>query len=327
MKRMEFGGAVTEATAYNFARLSAKRQREFLRAYFGKNGLNYDWVRISIGSNDFCLSSYEYTKRKDLRDFSIERDREYIIPMLKKILEYKDVKVIASPWSPPSFMKTNGQLVGGKLKRNHYKIYAQYIRKWLKAYAEEGIKVGYITPQNEPEAEQRWESCVYNYRQLKRLIYKHLVPALRGFDTKILIWDHNKEKLSEVAHVLLDGISRDKIAGIAFHWYKGIHEREMRTVRRDFPELMMVASEMCCGFSPYDKREWQKDAELYIRELQADKECGVDVWIDWNMLLDWEGGPTHVGNNVKSPVILNERGDDFILTPIYDALLGFVKEK
>ena len=328
MKKMELGGAVTEATAYNFAKLSAKRQNDFIRACFGKKGLNYKWVRIAIGSNDFCLTPYEYTMRKSLRDFSIEADKRYIIPMLKKILAYKDVKIIASPWSPPSFMKTNKQLVrGGRLKRNYYETYARYIRKWLQTYATEGIKVDYITPQNEPEAVQRWESCTFNYRQQKRWIYKYLVPALEGIKTEILVWDHNKEKLSEAAHALLDGMPREKIAGLAFHWYRGTHEREMKKVRRDFPEIMMVASEMCCGFSPYSKRGWKKDAELYRRELETDAECGVEVWLDWNMLLDRRGGPSHARNYVKSPIIMNEADDDFILTPIYEAILEFAQGK
>ena len=209
MKRMELGGALTEATAYNFAKLGAKRQDDFIRACFSKKGLNYNWVRIAIGSNDFCLTPYEYTMKKSLRDFSIDVDKKYIIPMLKKILAYKKVKIIASPWSPPSFMKTNKQLTGGgRLKRNYYATYARYIQKWLQAYAEEGIKVDYITPQNEPEAIQIWESCIFSYRQQKRWIYKHLVPALADFETEILVWDHNKEKLSEVAHSLLDSMPR-----------------------------------------------------------------------------------------------------------------------
>ena len=79
------GGAITEATGYNFAKLSKKKQEQLLDAYYGEDGLDYRWGRISIGSNDFCLSPYEYTKKRDMSDFSIERDRQYILPMLKKL--------------------------------------------------------------------------------------------------------------------------------------------------------------------------------------------------------------------------------------------------
>jgi glucosylceramidase len=82
---------------------------------------------------------------------------------------------------------------------------------------------------------------------------------------------------------------------------------------------------MCCGFSPYDEKEWQKDAVLYLKEIMTDINCGTRAWIDWNMLLDHNGGPSYCKNYVKSPVILNEAGNDFILTPIYEALKTFAK--
>ena len=92
-----------------------------------------------------------------------------------------------------------------------------------------------------------------------------------------------------------------------------------------YPDKMLVSSEMCCGFSPYDEADWQKDAKLYLGELMTDINCGTTAWLDWNMLLDYHGGPSYCHNFVKSPVILNEAGDDFILTPIYDALKSFAK--
>ena len=81
------GGAITEATAYNFAKLSPKKQQKLLDAYYGKDGLDYRWCRISIGSNDFCLKSFEYTKKNNLRDFSIEHDKKWVLPMLQKVIK------------------------------------------------------------------------------------------------------------------------------------------------------------------------------------------------------------------------------------------------
>ena len=99
----------------------------------------------------------------------------------------------------------------------------------------------------------------------------------------------------------------------------------MWAVRQKYPDAMLVSSEMCCGFSTYDEQEWRKDAALYLKEIMTDINCGTCAWIDWNMLLDYRGGPSYCKNFVKSPVILNEAGDDFILTPIYDALKSFAK--
>ncbi len=315
------GGAITEATAYNFEKLSSEKQKDFIDAYYGKDGLDYTWGRVAIGSNDFCLTPYECTVKKNMGDFSISVDEQYVLPLLKKILQRKELILVASPWSPPSFMKTNKGLFGGKLKRNCYSVFARYLRKWLEAYKDSGVEIEYITPQNEPMAIQEWESCVYDFVQQRRLIYKYLIPELKSLNTKILVWDHNKTNLREVARELLtDGLEEDKVAGLAFHWYEGIYESEMRAVKKEFSNKLLIATEMCCGFSEYDINKWKDDAELYIKEIFADVNAGVDAWIDWNMLLDWRGGPSHKQNYVKSPVIMNRDDDDFILTPIYEHL-------
>ncbi|MBR2754100.1 hypothetical protein IKD82_03005 [Candidatus Saccharibacteria bacterium] len=324
------GGAITEATAFNFSKLDSKKQQELLDAYYGKNGLNYHWARVSIGSNDFCLKPYEYSQKKDLSDFSIQHDKRYVLPMLKKIVEEKDLKILASPWSPPKCLKlARKNRLSGKLKFWRYKTYARYIRKWLEAYAEEGIDIDYITPQNEPFAKQIWESCTYSYLAQKRLAYKYLARQLDGLKTQILLWDHNKGRLAETANRLFNGkyateYGREKkVAGLCYHWYDGIFPDQMWQVRQKYPGIVMLSSEMSCGFSPYNKLKWQKDASLYCRELFADINAGANAFIDWNMLLSWQGGPSHCKNYVKSPIILNEKEDDFVLTPIYEALKNF----
>lgn len=326
------GGAITEATAYNYARLSPDKKRRLLEAYYGKNGLDYRWGRLSIGSNDFCLEPYEYTARLDLSDFSVRHDEQWVIPMVKDVLRKRAVKFVASPWSPPSFMKLRLDRYNfSVLKPWYYEDFARYIRMWLEAYKGQGVKVDYITLQNEPRARQIWESCVYSYKAQRKMAYQYLTNELAGFDTQILLWDHNKSKLSKVADKLFNGshvtkYGRDeKVAGLCFHWYDGIFPGEMWRVRQKYPDILMLSSEMSCGFSPYDEKSWQKDALLYCRELFADINAGAGAFIDWNMLLDWEGGPTYCENYLKSPVILNEAGDDFILTPIYDVLKKFAK--
>lgn len=326
------GGAITEATAYNFAKLKLKKQKELIDTYYGKNGLDYRWGRLSIGSNDFCLKTFEYTKRIDLSDFSIEHDRRWVLPMLKKIMQKKDLRLVASPWSPPRCMKLVwGRGLSGILKPWCYDNYARYIRKWLEAYIEEGIKIDYITPQNEPRAAQTWESCIYSYRSQRKLAYKYLVKELSGLDTKILLWDHNKGDLTRASNKLFTknhasefGYDK-KVAGLCYHWYDGVFSDQMWQTRQKFSDILMVSSEMSCGFSPYDKLEWRNDANLYFRELFADINSGTSAFIDWNMLLSWQGGPSYCKNYLKSPVILNEKGDDYILTPIYVALRKFVR--
>ena len=306
------GGAITEATAYNFSKLSPVKQKKLLDAYYGKDGLDYRWCRLSIGSNDFCLKSYEY----DLKNFSIDHDKQWVIPMLKQIR--KDLTFIAAPWSPPKKMKIIPKLrFGGRLKPWCYDDYAVFVKLWLDAYKEEGIEIDYLSPQNEPRARQIWESCKYSYRAQRKL-----AEAFKDLGPKLLLWDHNKKHLLKVADKLLPN---SPAAGLCFHWYDGTHPDQMWAVHQKYPDKMLVSSEMCCGFSPYDEADWQKDARLYLGELMTDINCGTTAWLDWNMLLDYHGGPSYCHNFVKSPVILNEAGEDFILTSIYDALKSFAK--
>ena len=327
-----FGGAITEATAFNYSGLSSTKKHQLIEAYYGKNGLDYRWGRLSIGSNDFCLKPYEYTKKTDLSDFSIKHDEKWVIPMVKDVLKKKTVQFVASPWSPPEYMKLG-------LKAHHYSFlkpwcfddFAKYIRLWIEAYRKRGIDISYVTIQNEPRARQIWESCVYSFKAQRKLAYKYLTDELDDCDTQILLWDHNKNKLSKTADKLFEGkyVTRsglsEKVAGLCFHWYDGVFPDEMWKVRQKYPDILMLSSEMSCGFSPYDEVSWQNDAKLYLRELFADINAGTNAFIDWNMLLDFQGGPSYCKNYLKSPIILNGSGDDFILTPIYDALRRFVK--
>ncbi len=316
------GGAITEATAYNYAKLNPSKKRQLLDAYFSKNGLDYRWGRLSIGGNDFCLKPYEYTKRVGLSDFSIKHDEKWVLPMLGDILRKKNLCLVATPWSPPKCMKFTLRNFS-MLKPWCYDEYAKYIRKWLEEYAKKGVKINYLTPQNEPRAAQIWESCVYSYSAQRKLAYKYLVKELDDYSIQLLLWDHNKKRLAKVADKLLRGKEygrTKKIAGLCYHWYNGIFPDKMWQVRQKYPEIMMLSSEMCCGFSPYDEEAWQNDARLYLRELFADINTGASAWIDWNMLLSWQGGPSYCKNFVKSPIILNKTEDDYILTPIYHAL-------
>lgn len=322
------GGAITEASAFNFAKLSPQKQRQLIDAYYGKEGLDYRWGRLSIGSNDFCLKSYEYGHRP----FSISHDQKYVLPMLRQILNRKNLTLVASPWSPPRRFKIiPKRRFGGLLKPWRYRSYAKYMRDWLDAYAKEGIKIRYITPQNEPHAIQIWESCFFSYRAQRKLAYKYLADELHDLDVQILLWDHNKKHLAKVADKLFTGShvtiigQKEKIAGLCYHWYNGIFPDQMWQVRQKYPDILMLSSEMCCGYSPYDERDWQNDANLYLRELFADINTGASAWIDWNLFLNWQGGPSYCKNFVKSPIILNEAEDDFILTPIYRALQSFAK--
>ena len=307
-----FGGAITEASGYNYSKLSIENKKRFIADYYSENGLNYNWGRVSIASNDFCLSSYECSEKKDLSDFNIERDKKYIIPLLKDILKEKKLTLIASPWSPPKMYKSIKSLyLGCKLKEKYYDSYSDYLIKWLDSYKNENINIDYITMQNEPLARQRWESCVFNLEEQKKFIYNNLLPKLK--DTKLLLWDHNKEMLYDNFEYLYK--ENDKIAGVAFHYYSGSHFNNLKMIREKYPEILMINTEMCCGYKEYNEKDWISDAEWYMKDIFGDLNNGVNAYLDWNIILDKKGGPTHKNNFVNSPILLDN--EEFIKTPIY----------
>ena len=311
------GGAVTEASSYNMDKLSEEEKQDFINAYYSKEGLNYNLGRVAIASNDFCLKKYQLAKKRDLRDFSIDHDRQSIIPNIKEIQKMKKIDFVASPWSPPRFMKTNWLLIfGGHLRKKYYDLYSEYLTRFIKAYNDEGINIKYLTIQNEPEARQIWESCVFSLEQQKNFIYNYMIPKMEKYklDTKLLVWDHNKERLSEVAKFLIQ--KNPYIAGIGYHYYTGPHPEQVKKTREEFKDIMMIHTEGCCGFSPYDEIGWTNDGEIYIDDIINDINNGGNGYIDWNIFLDYKGGPTDKRNFCKSPIILDEN-NHYKLTPIY----------
>ena len=303
-----FGGAITEASSYCYNLLPDEKKQAFLKDYFDNN---YSICRLCIGSSDFSMKSYSYATKKDLSDFNINHDMTHIIPLIKNAFKMNPrLKFIASPWSPPSFMKTNKILsLGGHLSENYYSLYAEYLSKYILAYQEEGISIDYITVQNETSAIQIWESCLYTPEQEVNFITNYLVPAFEKYNisTKILVHDHNKEKLFSKANIeFASERARNSIAGMAFHWYSGDHYENIELVRKYYPEKLLIHTEGCFG---YMKDECNYH---YAQDIIDDLNAGTNAYIDWNILLDSKGGPNHVKNYCMAPIMLNKENTDYI---------------
>ena len=307
-----FGSAITESAAYNYQCLSLKNKKRFLNDYFSKDGLNYQFGRLSIGSNDFSLKSFVYARKKDLSDFNVNQDKKYVVPFLKDILNIKNITLVASPWSPPRMYKRLPILRWGiGLSKRHYDRYSDYLIKYLNEYQKLGINVDYLTMQNEPDARQRWESCKYSLDEQKTFIYGYLLPKLNN--TKLLLWDHNKDNLASIVDYLYcDNV---KIAGTCFHYYTKHCFDEIKKIRKKYPDMLLINSEMCTGYSSYNEINWISDAEYYLNDIIGDMNSGVNAYLDWNILLNACGGPTHSKNYVKSASILKD--DNYIKSPIY----------
>ena len=314
-----FGGAFTEAAGYCFSKLPQDRQNQFIDDYFSEEGNNYTLCRTHIGSCDFCLDTYSYSNNESLSDFNIDRDKKFIIPMMKKAFEKnKDIKMVASPWSPPAFMKSNKKLKhGGKLLDKYKNLWAEYLVKYLNAYKEEGINIDYMTIQNEPKAAQFWESCQYTAKEEQELIKNHISPAFKKNDinTKLLIWDHNKERVVYRAKEIFDDPEvKDMVAGIGYHYYSGDYFENVKTFKEIYPDKLAIHTEGCTGYERLwfrKRRRRVPNAEIYAHDIIGDLNNGANGYIDWNMMLDYHGGPTHIHNQCNSPIMLNKKGNNY----------------
>lgn len=311
------GGALTEAAAYTYARMSAEKQQQLLALFFG-DGNHYNFCRLHIQSCDFALGNYAYVedaKDTGLDSFSIERDRKYIIPFAKAALEKNSkIQFLASPWSPPAFMKTNGEMNhGGKLKKEYYQMWADMVARYVSAYRDEGIAIQQLTVQNEPAAVQTWDSCIFSGVEEAEFACRYLRPALdraQHSDVKINVWDHNKEKILERAaeSFSVEG-ARDVIDGIAFHWYTGEHFDALEEVRRQYPDKALIFTEGCVEYSRFEAENQIQNAEMYAHDIIGDFNAGMNGFIDWNLILDRQGGPNHVGNYCDAPVMCDVDAD------------------
>lgn len=325
-----FGGAFTESTGYSIKQLPLDKQNQIYEDYFSKDGLNYSLGRLPIGSTDFSPKSYSYSYKEDLSDFTIEKDKEYILPVVKNALKINpNLQFLSSPWSPPKFMKTNKMLtLGGKLLEKYKQTWANYFVKYFKAYKNEGIDIKYTTIQNEPNAVQLWESCLYSPEEEIDFAVNYLHPTLRSnnLSTKILIWDHNKEKLfSRSKKELNTNKALDAIIGIAYHYYSGDHFENISLTHDAFPGKILLHTEGCTGYSKFNQNDEVTNGEIYGHDILGDLNSGSNGYIDWNLVLDNKGGPNHKLNYCNSPIMINSNKTDYIKNLTYYYIGHFSK--
>lgn len=364
--RQEFtgvGGAITESAAYNISKLTPENRRKIYEAYFGKNGAEYSIIRSSIGSADFSTHSYSYNDTEypdpELENFSIDGDREYIIPAIKTIQSYRpDIKFFAAPWAPPAWMKKSNErrgktgtaalgLIDNSLNPRYYRSYANYFVKYIKAYEKEGIPVYSLSMQNESQNNPKWEACTWKPAEAAKFVGEHLGPALKenNITAKLLIWDWDKGNdpmhgdgfINYNTAVLSDSNARKYIDGIAFHWYAGDvwHEiagvpmwskdfYSLDEIKKRFPDINLYATEAC-----QEKGPWFGSfdpADRYIYDILNDFEHGTKSWVDWNLVLDQDGGPTQgVVNKCHAPIML-DRANNVYFQPSYFVLKRISKE-
>jgi glucosylceramidase len=306
------GGAITDAAAETFYKLPEDKQQEILQAYYDTTkGIGYTLARTTIGSCDFSSGSYTYVADNDtsLKTFSVAHDEKYRIPLIKAATREAGGKLtlFASPWSPPAWMKDNHNLLhGGHLLPRFYQDWANYFVKFIQAYKKEGINIWGVTVQNEPMANQTWESCIYTADMERDFVKNNLGPTFRkdGLgDKKIIIWDHNRDLMYQRASTVLNDSEAAKyVWGVGFHWYMHHDFDNVKRVHEAFPHKHLLFTEACNY--PFDLKkinDWNW-GENYGLSMIHDFNNGTVGWTDWNILLDQRGGPNHVGNYCYAPI-------------------------
>lgn len=288
-----FGGAFTDAACYTFNQLAPAEREKLFHELFHSMGLSVG--RVCVGSSDYSTKLYSYDDGEadpDLTRFSIEHDREYILPMLREARQANpDLFLFSSPWSPPGWMKFNGTMLGGSMRNHYFPVYAKYYLKFLQAYAAVGVPVQALTTQNEVDTDQdgRMPACIWPQEYEIAFLREHLGPLLEstGMKTKIWLLDHNYNLWGRVIDSLDDEKLRKYVNAVAWHGYYGKPEM-MSKVHDAYPEAEMHWTEGGPDYTePGYLTDWCKWGATFSEVLRN--------WCRsitaWNLALDERGRP------------------------------------
>jgi glucosylceramidase len=358
------GGSFTESAASVLYELSEEQRTEILRACFSPEGAGYSLTRTHIASCDFSLRPYTYAPVPgdlELEHFSIEKDRTWLLPLIRDALavEGADFRILASPWTAPPWMKDNRTWNAGKLLPEYYPVFADYLVRYLEAYAAERIPIWAITPMNEPHGNGgNWESTHFSAAEMRDLIKDHIGPAFaeKELDTLIWIYDQNRgQGLKDWADTILsDEEAASYVAGTAVHWYESTISSQpdsLDYVQERFPDKQILHTEGCIDAMGDDEEigvwleedwYWRPEAtdwgyiwaaeedkdqhppyrpfHRYARDLVVGLNHHLTGWIDWNLLLNTRGGPNHARNYCLAPILVDSGRDKVFYTPLYYAM-------
>ncbi len=308
------GGAFTDAACYTLNRLAPPVREQLFHELFHASEMGLSVARVCIGASDYSTKLYSYDDGEpdpDLKRFSIEHDRAWILPILRQARAVNpNIWLLASPWSPPGWMKPNGSMLGGCMHPKAMRPYAHYFVKFLEAYKAEGVPVNSVTTQNEVDTEQdgAMPACAWPQEYEISFVGEFLGPLLRrrGLKTNIWLLDHNYSLWGRAICMLDDEGVRNYSHAVAWHGYVGSPEMVAK-VREIHPEAEMFWTEGGPDISAEDyATDWSGWGRTFTGILRNWCRC----IIGWNLALDEKGqpniGPFRCGGTVTIHSVTNQ---------------------
>jgi glucosylceramidase len=322
-----FGGCFSDASCYVINQLHTPVREQLLHELFHASEMALNVNRTCIGAADSAAMLYSYDDGDadpELKRFSIDHDREYILPVLRRVRELNpDVFYFSSPWSPPGWMKWNKSMLGGSMSRQYLASYAQYFLKFLQAYAAEGVTVQAITTQNEIDTDQHGQmpACTWSQECETEFVIEHLGPLFEKTNTPTKIWilDHNFVYWGRVISELDDPDFRRYANSVAWHGYTG-EPSMMSKVHAAHPEAEMHFTEGSTDYNdPHYQDDWTKWSKTYTDVLNNWCRSAVA----WNLATDEHGKPNIGPYPCGGILIINPRTQEIIRSGQYWALAHF----
>lgn len=295
-----FGASITDASASLLQkRLSPETRAQVMQDLFGREGIHLGMVRQPMGSCDYNVNLYSYCGNPgdvELENFSVDQDRRFILPSLHQALEVNpDLKVIASPWSAPGWMKTSGSIIGGALRPDCHKTYGEYFARFVEEYRAEGVQVYAVTVQNEPLYEPwHYPGMSMSAGEEAAFIKEGLGPAFEkhGLDTRIMVYDHNWDHPEYPLSILDDPEAARYVTGVAWHGYGGSHDA-MTRVHDAHPDKGAWFTECSGGEWVPEFHDAFMDQTQHV--IRSSRNWAKSVFW-WNLALDTEHGPSLLGD-------------------------------
>lgn len=324
-----FGAAFTDASCYLFSRLPVTSRAQLFHDFFHPSEMGLKVCRTCIGASDYSTELFSYDEGEpdpDLKRFSLDHDKPYVLPTLREARQVNpDLFLFSSPWSPPGWMKANGSMLGGSMRKKHFASCAQYFVKFLQSYAAEGVPIQAVTTQNEVDTDQdgRMPACLWGQEYEIEFVGKHLGPALQavGLSTKIWLLDHNYNLWGRVICSFDDPEVRKHCSAVAWHGYAG-DAAMMSKAHSVHPNVSMHWTE---GGPDYTSSSYATDWPMWGGTFTDALENWCSSITAWNFILDEQGRPNIGPFPCGGLVTVDSKSADISQSGQYWALSHFAR--